>query len=415
MQVIGRWAPAADCNVVMKIRIITITLSAAALAAAGLFLHPYLAGQSSDSVSSLSEEAPRPEVSIVRPTARAITEWDSYTGRFEALDEVRIKSRVSGYLKAIHFTDGQIVQEGDPLFTIDPRTFEAEVRVAEARVKEMEARLDVAMKEEKRSSRLAGTGALSRTTIDGNISERQQAAAALAAARAAVERAQLELDFTRITAPITGRIDRHHVDQGNLIKADLTELTSIVSLDPIHVSFHVNQNALLKYDRFHASGIRQSSRTTANPVRISLGDETVPSLEGKMDFVSNSVHRSTGTIEARAIVANPNQFLTPGLFAKVELLAREESEVLLIPDEAILTQRAERIVYLVDSTGFVEARPVTLGPLHEGMRVVRTGIAAGDRIISEGVERVQHGQLVSVDQPARTPSDLRRTEIVSAQ
>lgn len=380
----------------MKKKTTIILTSALSLLAAGIGFH-FFQAQNGNLPSAGSDPAspPPPTVTVTNPERRSITEWDDYTGRFEAVDHVEIKARVSGYLTEIHFTDGQFVEKGSPLFTIDQRPFAAELATAEARLAEAKAGLVLAEKNEERTSKLIGTGAVSRSQNDLNVAERQSAVAAVAAAEAQVERARLELEFTEITAPISGRIDRHLVDVGNLVDANVTALTTIVSMDPIYVSFDVNQNAFLKYTRYHESGTRVSSRERANPVRIALGDESLPTLTGEMEFVANTVDRGTGTIRARAVVANPNHFLTPGLFARIDLLSREDAETLLIPDEAISTQQSERIVYVVDSEGTVDARTIEVGPLHEGKRIVRSGLTPEDLVVVNGLQRVRVGATVT--------------------
>ena len=232
-----------------------------------------------------------------------------------------------------------LLKRGQTLFTIDPRPFETQVAVAQAELAEARVRLDLATLQLERSTRLVENGSVSRSHFDRDNAEYAQAQARLSAAESRLAQAKLDLEFTAVTAPLSGRIDRHYVDVGNVITAQETALTTIVSMDKMYVTFDVNQNAYLKYMRYDRQGTRISSRKAANPVRIALGDSREFTLIGAMDYVANQVNTSTGTIRARAIVDNPDYFLTPGLFARIKLLAQENVATMLIPDSAIATEQ----------------------------------------------------------------------------
>ncbi|MGF1554282.1 MAG: efflux RND transporter periplasmic adaptor subunit [Paracoccaceae bacterium] len=345
-------------------------------------------------------EAPPPSVVVASAVERGVTEWDRYPARVMATEAVEISARVSGHLTAVHFEEGQIVDAGAPLFTIDPRPFEAALRLAEAAVAEAEARLGLARVELERTERLVERGHVSEAQGDAARAEMASASASLEAARARAEQAALDLDYTVVRAPITGRIDETRLDVGSLVRgigSGAATLTSVVALDPIHVVFDVDQNALLRYNRLALDGVRGSSRTTANPVRITLPDGGVHPIEGRMDFVANRIDRGTGTIRARALVDNPDHLLTPGMFARVDLLGRPETPTVLVPDEAVAGEQASRTVLVVDRSGRVESRAVETGPLHEGLRVVRHGLAAGERVVVEGRHRARPGTLVAAE------------------
>ena len=341
-----------------------------------------------------------PQVVVAEAVERAVTEWDTYPARFAATDTVEVSSRVSGHLVGIHFRDGQIVAEGDLLFTVDPRPSQAALRLAEAADREARARVELARQQLGRTEQLAVRGHVTRAQVDADRAEMEAALANLEAAEAQVEEARLNLDYTEIRAPISGRIDDNYVDLGNLVEGidgDATPLTSIVALDPIHVVFDVDQNALLRYNRLALDGTRTSSREAANPVRVALPDTGGFALEGRMDFVANRIDEGTGTIRARALVANPDLLLTPGMFARVQLLGRPDAPTVLVPDEAVAREQVNSVVLVVDAADRVESRIVATGPLVDGLRVIRAGLEPGERVVVEGRHRARPGTAVSAE------------------
>ena len=357
-----------------------------------------LAGCDLDEAKSQAAAPLAPEVVAEVPTVKTITEWDEYTGRFAAVESVELRARVSGYLTKIHFKDGQMVSEGDLLFTIDQRPFKLAVESAEADLRAAESALAFARQELSRAAALRPSQTVPERVVDERSSGVRQAEARVEMAKAALDRARLELEFTEVRAPVSGRIDSHRVSVGNLIsggQADATLLTNIVSIDPIHVVFEIDQNAYLKYTRAAQNGSRPSSRETANPVRIALPDDKGFPHAGTMDFLSNQVDRASATVRARAIVTNKDLIFTPGLFARVQLLGSSAYQAVMIPDEAITTDQASRVVFVVKD-GKTELRNVTLGPIVDGLRVIREGIAPGELVVTSGLQRIRAGQEVAV-------------------
>jgi multidrug efflux system membrane fusion protein len=339
-----------------------------------------------------------PSVIAQRPTIQNITEWDTYSGRFAAVKEVDIRSRVSGYLVKIHFNDGDIVKEGDLLFTIDPRPFQAQLSIAKSTVAEREATLELARSDLSRSVELAKTRAVSQQRVDQDKARVKQAEAQLASAKSNLVSAKLDLEYTEIKAPITGRVDEHNVDVGNLIRGDddnAIPLTNIVSLDPIYVVFDVDQNSYLKYTGIKKQAIPVSENPFQQLVQVSIqGDETKHKAE--IDFVSNSIDKETGSIRLRAVLDNSTYGFTPGLFARVNLSNQSNKETLLVPQEAVSLEQTQYIVLVVNEKNIVERRQVELGPIADGKRVIRNGLNKTDRVIHEGLQRVSVGNEVTV-------------------
>lgn len=349
-----------------------------------------------------------PAVTVASPAVVQMMDWDEYTGRLAAVDSVEVRARVNGWLQSVHFDDGAIVEQGDLLFVIDPRPYEAVHNQAKAEVTRARVRLELAGNDLARARRLFESRAISEEELDARTQEQKEATAALQAAEAAVAASALDVEFTRVRAPIRGRIGRELVTVGNLVSggsAGSTLLTTIVSLDPIHVYFTADERAFLRYQRLAREGARPSSRDTANPVRIQLADEQGFPHEGRMDFVDNRVDEATGTMQGRAVVPNPDGVLTPGLFARVQLLGEGPYEAILVPDAAIGTDQAQRFVYLVGDDNVVRRRAVTPGRLVQNLRVVREGLSAGDRVVIEGLQRARPGSPVTPEEGRIEPPE----------
>ncbi len=330
---------------------------------------------------------PAPTVTVAKPLAKRITNWDEYSGRFQAVQMVEVRPRVSGFIDKIHFKDGQMVKAGDPLFTIDPRPFALAVESAKAEVARANAQVELASTEVERARPLLRSGAVTERDFDQRAANLLVARAALQAAQAATKNAELNLEWTSVTAAIDGRLSDRKVDAGNLVtggSGSTTLLATIVTMNPIHFIFEVSESDFLRYTRLAESGQRESSRDTGNPVRIKLSDETEFKHPGKMDFVDNALNARSGTMRGRAVVDNANGLMQPGLFARMQLFGGE-ADGLLIPDTAIVADQARKIVFVVGEDGVVKPKPVTLGALDSGLRVVLSGLSADDRIVIDGI------------------------------
>ena len=346
-------------------------------------------------VQANAQSAP-PVVEVATPLSQRIVDWDEYTGRFVAVESVEIQARVSGHLDAIHFREGQLVQQGDLLYEIDRRPFEASFFQAQARLDAAIARLDLAQIELNRARELVRRDVGSRSEAQRRFAEFLEAEADVALAEAQLQTAELDLEFTQITAPISGRISATTIDAGNLVTAGAaTVLANIVSLDPIEFVFTVSEADFLRYARLDLTGSRPSSRTTENPVLVRLLDEDDWPRQGRMTFVDNQIDPNTGTLEGRATLANPDQLLQPGLFGRLRLAGSAEYEAMLIPDEAVVADQSNLIVYVVGDDDVVREQRVDLGPLYRGLRVVRDGLAATDRVVVSGTQRARPGAQVT--------------------
>jgi multidrug efflux system membrane fusion protein len=356
-------------------------------------------------------EFPPPDVSVATVAQRSITEWDDYTGRIEAVDAVELRPRVAGYLAGVHFREGALVEAGTLLFTIDDREYVAAANAARADVVRAEARLEVAKQELERAQKLIDARAVSRGELEARQAEQRQAEADALAARARLAQAELDVSFTRIRAPIAGRTGEALVTAGNLVNPGETLLTTVVSLDPVYVTFDGDERAYLRYQQMAREGGRPSSRDARNPVLVGLSNEEGFPHRGEMDFVDNALNPATGTIRGRAVVPNPDGVLTPGLFARVRLLGASQTDALLIHEQALLTDQDRRYVYVLGEGNVAMRRDVVLGPQVEGLRVVSEGLAAGDRVIVNGVRKIFFpGQPVNprevpMDQPGAPPPD----------
>ena len=363
-----------------------------------------LAGCDFSAKKTDATQAMAPRVVAAKPTVKTITEWDEYTGRFTAVESVQIRARVSGYLTGIHFKDGQIVKQGDLLFTIDRRQFELAAASAEAETKVAESALAFARQELSRAEALRKSDTVPERVFDERASTVRQAEARLATAQASQDRAKLDLEFTELRAPVSGRIDTHIVSIGNLISGgdtSATLLTNIVSLDPIRLTFDVDQDAYLKYVRGMQDGTRPSLRDSVNAVRIALQDDQGFPRKGSLDFVSNQLDRGSATVRMRAVVDNKDLSLVPGLFAKIQLAGSGAHQAVMIPDEAISTDQGSRVVFVVKDRK-AQLRNVTTGPLIDGLRVVRSGVGPNDVVVTSGTQNIRPGEDVAVVEDAST-------------
>lgn len=336
-----------------------------------------------------------PTVSVATPLIKPIVDWDDYIGRFEAKQSVEVRPRVSGYVKSINFRDGEFARAGDLLFVIDPRPFDAALAQARADAQRARATAELARASFARTDKLLGLNAVSREEYDTAKATLAEAQASLAAAEAAVAARALDVSFTRVTSPISGRMSDRRVDVGAFVSAGTTPMTTVVTLDPIHFVFTGSEAIYLKYQRANRAGTRPSSRVSPNPVEIRLADETDYRWRGKMDFVDNAIDMGSGTIRGRAVVRNPDGFLTPGLFGHMRLLGSGSYNGMLIPEDAVVTDQTRKVALVVGADGMVSPRVVQLGPLVDGLRVVRSGLKPDDRIIIEGVQRARPGTKVT--------------------
>lgn len=330
-----------------------------------------------------------PQVTVANPLQQDVVDWDDYVGRFEAVQTVEIRPRATGYLSGVYFRDGEFVQKNQLLFTVDPRPARAALAQAVAQLSQAQATLANARTELARSQTLFASQAASKEEVESRQATVRSGEAQVAAAQATVRARQLDLDFTRVTAPISGRISERRVDMGNSVTADQTVLTTIVSISPLHFVFQGSEALLLKYQR---SGAGTQSGT---PVRIKLSDEGDYTHAGTLDFVDNAVDSGAGTIRARAIVPNADGFLKPGMFGSLRLEASKPYPAFLVPDTSIVADAARQLVYVVGKDGTVAARPVETGPLVGGLRVIRSGLTAQDRVIIGGIQRARPGTKVT--------------------
>lgn len=334
-------------------------------------------------------------VTVAKPVVREIVEDDEFIGRFAAVDEVTVRSRVGGYLDKVHFKDGAIVKEGDLLFTIDQRPFQAALDQATASLNVAKTLVDFTKIQFERAEKLSQSGNIPISTLDDRRREYLAAVAQTNGAQAAVVRAELELEYTQIKAPLSGRIDRRLVSVGNLVQADQTALTTIVSLDPIDFYFDVDERQFLAYAR-DARTRKASLQEGAGglEVTVRLADDMESPVSGKLDFAENRIDQATGTMRVRAQIPNKDLILQPGLFGRVNVPGSLPYQGILIPDDAIGADQDRRIVYVVDDAGKVTAKPIRLGPRLHGYRVVRSGLTGNETIVINGLVRVRPGVTV---------------------
>jgi len=340
-----------------------------------------------------------PAVTANQPIQRELIEWDEYPGRLDAVDMVEVRARVSGYLQSVHFKDGTEIGKGDLLFVIDPRPYQAELDRAEANLRQAQTRLELTANELARAERLVKSKTISEEEADTRSKAKREAEAALESARASVAAAKLNIEYTHITSPITGRIGRKLITEGNLVNGNQgvsTLLTTIVSLDPIYCYFDPDERSVLKYQQLIREGKGENIRDGKEVCELELANETGYPHKGVLDFMDNRVDPSTGTLRIRGVFPNPgpNRFLQPGFFARVRVPGSTKYRALLIPDQAVGTDQGQKYAYVVNDRDEVEYRQVKLGPSTDGLRIVREGIQAGDWVVVDGLMSIRPGAKV---------------------
>lgn len=345
--------------------------------------------------SPLAQQQQKPAVTVAKPVVRDVVDVDEFIGRFEAVDEVTVRSRIGGYLDQVDFTDGAMVKEGDQLFVIDQRPFKTALDVATSSLEVAKSTLVFAEAEFTRTESLVQKGTLAISTLDDRRRELRSAQANLRGAEASLARAELDLEYTKIIAPLAGRIDRRLVSVGNLVQADQTALTTIVSLDPIDFYFDVDERRLLNYARQareHGSNLQEGGGSLA--VYVTIADSSEKPFKGKLDFAENRVDQETGTMRVRARFDNPDFVLQPGLFGRVEVSASNTYRGILVPDDAIGSDQDQRVVYVVAKDGSFTTKAVRLGPRLYGYRVIREGMTGDETIVVNGLTRLRPGVVV---------------------
>lgn len=377
----------------------------AAAVAAGIWWQGQKSGATGGEGSAAKQSEPPagapagPPVTVANPIHKKIVEWDEYPGQFTAVDAIDVRARVSGYLEQIHFTDGQVVKQGDPLFTIEKRPFEIALDSSHAQLAEANAQLSLANRNLKRYEKMRAGNIVGEADYDDRVEAVSAAKAAVAVAQAQVEQAELDLGYTEIRAPVTGRISRHEVSVGNLItggySGDVTLLTTIVSLDPIHFDFDVSEQNYLAYQRATERGVMPSMRDNKIGVFAKLPDEDHWTHEGSLEFLDNQVNETSGTIRARATFQNADRTFTPGQFGHVRVPGSEPYEAVLLPETAIVTDQSQKIALVVADDGTVGVKILRVGPSYDGMRIIREGLAPTDKVVINGLLRARPGSKVT--------------------
>jgi RND family efflux transporter MFP subunit len=352
--------------------------------------------------------SPPPAVTVAAPVKQTVTDFDEYVGRFVAVDSVEVRARVSGYLEKVHFNDGQLVKEGDLLFSIDKRPFQNAVDQARAVLAQSRANLAYAEADLQRGQQLVREKTITEQLFEQRQQAKRIAEASAAANEALVRQAELDLQFTELRAPVAGRIGDRRVSQGNLVtggtSGNTTLLATIVSSDPIRFEFTFDEGSFLRYERAAKAGTDIAARVTGVPVQLKLLDEKDFLHHGRMDFIDNVIDRSTGTIRGRAVFRNLDGIFTPGMFARVQVPGSAPYEALLIPDSAIGTEQVRKFVFVVGANDMVSQKFVMLGQLSNELRVIRDGLLADDRVIVNGMMRARPGQKVTPQTQGAAPA-----------
>jgi membrane fusion protein, multidrug efflux system len=363
---------------------------------------------------------PPPTVTVANPIKRTVVDYDEYVGRFVAVDSVEVRARVSGYLEKVHFTDGQIVKQGDLLFMIDRRPFQNTLDQARANLATAKSNLTYTEGDLARGQQLVRDRTIAEQTFEQRAQAKRNAEAAVAANEAAVRQAELDLQFTELRAPVTGRIGDRRVSPGNLVAGGTTAgtgtttlLATIVSTDPIRFELTFDEASFLRYQRLAKESQNGESWGAATPVMLKLIDEKTFTHRGRMDFVDNVIDRASGTIRGRAQFANADGLFTPGMFARVRVPGSAPYEALLVPDAAIGTEQARKYVLVVGPDNSVSQKYVTLGQLDRDLRVIKTGLSADDRVIVNGMVRARPGGKVTPQEQGASPSAASGTQAKS--
>ena len=359
--------------------------------------------------SGLAQPGPAqaPPVTVAKPVVKDIIERTDFIGRFEAIDQVDIRARVSGYLDKVHFQDGTFVKAGDLLFTIDPRPYRNALEQAQSAVTSSQVRLEFAQSDLDRAEQLRRTGNIPDQLYDQRRQAFLTAKAELDRAQAALRQAQLDVEFTQIRSPLSGRISRRLVSEGNLVNANQTILTNVLSLDPIQFYFDVDERSYLAYSRQSQGGTKTSANGEANEVVLTLTDERLGQRRGLLDFVDNRLDAASGTIRLRAVFENKDLFLTPGLFGRVTVGASDPYQGILLPDEAIGSDQDRRVVYVVGENNVVNLKPVRIGPRIDGYRVIRDGLTGNETVVVNGLVRVRPGAPITPQMTTLPPTRER--------
>jgi multidrug efflux system membrane fusion protein len=357
---------------------------------------------------------PPPAVTVANPTKRTIVDQDEYVGRFVAVDSVEVRARVSGYLDRVHFEDGQIVKQGDLLFTIDKRPFQASLDQANANLAQAKANLAFTASDLARGQQLVRDKTITEQTFDQRTQAKRVAEASVQAQEAAVQQSMLDLEFTELKAPVAGRIGDRRVSPGNLVTGgaggNTTLLATIVSTDPIRFEFTFDETAYLRYERLSQQGRDVTSREGSAYVSLRLIDEPDFMHPGRLDFVDNVVDRASGTIRGRAVFSNGSGLFTPGMFARIRVPGSPAYPALLVPDVAIGSEQARKFVLVLDNENVARPKYVVLGDTYDGLRVIKDGIAADDRVVTNGVARIRPGQKVTPEEDKGPPPGQVKTD-----
>jgi RND family efflux transporter MFP subunit len=352
---------------------------------------------------------PPPAVTVAKPTKQTVTDYDEYVGRFVAVDMVEVRARVSGYLEKIGFQDGQLVKQGDLLFTVDRRPFETTVAQTKAQLAQARANLAFAESDLARGSQLVRDKTITEQTFDQRTQAKRVAEASVQAQEAAVRQAELDLQFTELKAPVAGRIGDRRVSPGNLVTGGTggttTLLATIVSIDPMRFEFTFDEASFLRYERIAGASTDDASRSKGLKVLLRLIDEPDFKHEGTIDFVDNVIDRSSGTIRGRAQIPNPKGLFTPGMFARVRVPGSLPYEALLVPDVAIASEQVRKYVMVVDADNTATQKYVTLGQLAGNLRVIKDGLSADDRVVVNGLARIRQNTKVTPQEQGAKPAD----------